>query len=481
MNSRMGHIVVLVAVFITATLLRLGLANYNREANDPHIQVIHYLLKHEALPEKPECSECFQPKFFYYATANMLKLLHLNQNHDADVQKIMVQIVNSLVGVTVLLIAWAFISNLSNVQDWIKMLGFALLAFNPQMIGINSQVTNDTFLIVFCVASVYCAYFVLKNENLVYFLLMVFFSFLAVITKTNGWVTVFAITLSLGVKVLFTSRFSGIRFFTIIYPFLVVGLAVSIPLSQYVRNYQRYGIPFLLNIESQPPPLLFAETYTPYAGILSIRDGFFTFKFKDLIENPITPLLDVVDKTSHRTSFWTRMYGSANSIHFENYPPSWRENSSQVSLMIYRGIFILALLPVFVTVVGIIGEIREIVRGFLRKDLEGLRNISFGLFLFLFAGYTFFCILYAFEYRTYTVVKAVFAYPAVLAFLNFFLKGSEIIFSNVKNTRWITGFIMWVSTLAFLQILDVVLLIVHLLPNRFGIYLIIESLIHMQN
>jgi len=481
LSSNKNRLLFFAIIFLVSVSLRLGLTIYNREANDPHIQVIRYILREGTLPEKLECSECFQPKFFHYATAKTLGIMRLDRNRDADAQKIVVQFINFIGGITMLFILWIFIDRLTDIPAWIKFLGFALLAFNPQMIGINSQVTNDTFLILFCTIAVYAAHLVLRDEGFVHFLITVIFSLLAVITKTNGWVVVIAITISFFCKVLFTSisksLFTKMLSFAFIYPLLVAGLAILSPLSQYVYNFQHYGSPFLLNIERQPRPLFFIKTNTPYAGILSIQDGFFTFKFIDLIKNPITDLLDKVDEDSHRTSLWTRLYGSANSIHFENYPPSWRAgNSTQASFIRYRGIFVLALLPTFVTLVGAATEIFKTVGSILTKNVSVLSNASYGLFAILFSGYIFFSAVYAFEYRVYNVMKAIFIYPGLLAFIVFFLKGTHLLSHYVKTKIMAMGFATWVLTLLFLYILDVASLIIHLLPNGSGINIIMESL-----
>jgi len=480
-NFEKKHVVFFAFIFLVSISLRLGLTIYNREANDPHIKVIRYILREKSLPEKTDCWECFQPKLFHYTTAKILGILRLDKNRDADSQKIAVQIINFISGVVILIVSWIFISSLTNIPAWIRILGFALLAFNPQMIGINSQVTNDTFLIMFSVIAVHEAYLFLRGGNLAHFLLVSFFSFLAVITKTNGWVVVISIALAFFCKVLFEprSRFSKMHLLTSIYPLLVAVLAVSSPLSQYINNYQHYGSPYLINIERQPRPLFFTETYTPYAGILSIQDGFFTFKFTDLLKKPITNLEDRVDKSTHRTSLWTRLYASANSVHFENYPPSWREtggSANQASFAVYRGIFILALLPTLIMLIGAAAEIYETFISIMTKNMERLCNASYGLFAVLFAGYIFFSILYAFEYRIYTVMKAVFIYPGLLAFVVFFLKGAHLIFHHAKIKKLAEGLIIWISILLFLYVFDVVPLIIHLLPNQSGFTVIMESI-----
>lgn len=478
MNSVKKYNIVIIIIFIISLGLRLGLALYNREANDPHMPVVRYIMRHDNLPEKMDCTECFQPKLFHYVTANVLTLLRLDTNQDSDAQKVVAQLINFLAGAFTLVVAWGFINSLSLLQAETKLLGFALLAFNPQLIGINSQVTNDTLLIMFSSLAIFCAYFTLVKEGPLSFLFTVMFSILAVMTKTNGWVAVIAIAIAFFVKWYVSSKdkYAKELFPAIAYPLLVVGIVALNPLSQYIQNYQRYSSPVTLNIDPLPHPMFFEESYIPYAGILSIQDGFLTFKFGNLLKEPVTYLLDEVSVESHRTSFWTRLYGSANSVHFENYPPSWRETGEDL-FWIYRGIFILALLPLTVMLVGAALEIRSLIRGFLTRDSQILLEVSYGLFALLFAGYIAFAMLYAFEYRIYPVMKAAFIYPGLLAFLIFFIKGLTEISSHWNVQRWqmrIAGIFM--TALVIFYILDVITLIVHLLPNRSGYYLIMERL-----
>jgi hypothetical protein len=175
------------------------------------------------------------------------------------------------------------------------------------------------------------------------------------------------------------------------------------------------------------------------------------------------------------------LYGSANSIHFENYPPSWRTAANQTSFAIYRGIFILALLPILVTLTGAAMEIYGTIKGVLTKDIVILGNVSYGLFAFLFVGYILFSALYALEYRIYVVMKAVFIYPGLLAFLVFFLKAVNIIFFYTKTRNWaVIGSTVWIIALLFLYVLDVTSLVFHLLPNQSGINIIMDSLMRIR-
>jgi len=253
--------------------------------------------------------------------------------------------------------------------------------------------------------------------------------------------------------------------YAILYLLAIPALAILNPLTQYRFNYGRYGSPVPIPWQRQAVPFFFEQTFVPFAGILSIQDGFLTFKFFDLIQNPVTDLQEEINASSHRTSLWTRLYGSAHSIHFENYPPTWRTPSQKI-LTISRLIYLLALVPTTLMLIGAVTEIQQTLKGILTRNPSILQGTFFGLITLVFVGHLIFIALYAFEYRTYTFMKAIFIYPGLLALPALFLRGFEVIASSPKLGRWSSVALgLSVPCLVFLYILDVAHLIFQLLPN----------------
>lgn len=255
-------------------------------------------------------------------------------------------------------------------------------------------------------------------------------------------------------------------FYSGAYLVLVTCLATLNPLSQYVYNYRQYGTPVVIPVDKKPRPSFFEETYLPYSGITSISDGFFTFKLNDLIEHPITDLEPKVERSTSRTSLWTYLYGSGNSVHFENYPPSWR-TQSKVALLANRAIFVLALLPVSFILAGFVLETGFAAKALFSRNQEALQDISFGLFVLLFAGYILFIALYAYHYRIYIFFKAIFVFPALLSFAVFFQKGHYRMTSFLKTKDWLIDFAVVVLVLFYA--VDVASLISDLGPNGSGL------------
>src|SRR5258706_622036 len=109
MQTNKTYTVILGFIFVVSLCLRLGLSLYNREANDPHMPVIRYIMKNNKLPEKMDCWECFQPKLFHYTVAKLLDIMRLNRRNDEEVQKIVAQLVNFLAGFVMMIVAGIFI------------------------------------------------------------------------------------------------------------------------------------------------------------------------------------------------------------------------------------------------------------------------------------------------------------------------------------------------------------------------------------
>ena len=215
-----------------------------------------------------------------------------------------------------------------------------------------------------------------------------------------------------------------------------------------------------MNIGTLPlPPLSGVSKYNDRGGILSIQDGFFTFKFINLLEHPRIEY-EQDNYPPNRTSFWTMLYGSANSASFSNYPPSWSTSGTQ-GFLLTQGIFILAILPVFLLLIGGLMESFVWLRGIFKRDFTILQNTSYGLFSLTFIGYIAFAILYALFYQTFLVLKAIFIFPALLTFPVLFLRTAEPVYAFFsKRIKWFVHILnVDMIALIILYIMDIVMLI----------------------
>ena len=429
--------------------------------------VIQLILKTNRLPEKADCWECYQPKLFHYTSAEFLRLTGL-ENTNMGAMILAVELVNTVAGLITLLVIGLFLQRLPGKNGLLKVLAFGLLALNPSLIGINSQATNDTFAILFSTLALYTTYAFLQKKKPVTFLLILLFAVLGISSKTNVWITAIAIFLALLIQG-WTEKQSRARSVRIACLFGLATMLLSIlnPLNQYITNVREYGSPILLNIERQPLPHFFKQTTAYRPGILSIQDGIFTFKFIDLLRHPRIEGGDVYPP--NRTSLWTQIYGHAYSVHFDNWPESWSTSGEQ-GFALSRSIYVLALLPTLLLLIGAAMEIFLAMKSLIKRDPQLAEATHFGLTALTFTGFMLFIILYTMEYRDFSVMKAIFLYPAMLTFPLLFVRAGEMFRAFLtKRAGWVrAGFGIWMVALFILYSADIVTMIALLYSRRFG-------------
>jgi hypothetical protein len=439
--------------------LRIGLVSVNREANDPHDEVIQYIIEKGTLPDKDECWECFQPKLFHYTAAQILRLPCLTNNRTADSLALQVEIINLVAGILALLVIGLFIARLTIQSEMIKLLTFGLIALNPKFIGINAQYTNDTFAILFSTLALFFAMSYLQKEENRDFVLMLLFVSMGISTKTNVWVIVIAIFMAFLVKA-WTQKGRFLRSFSTGFLFIIITLAIAFlnPLNQYIHNIRYHDTPMLLNIEKKEFPHYFAETEVGLPGVLSIYDGFFTFKFADLLDRP---LIDTGEEyTPVRTSLWTMLYARTHSIHFNNYPSTWAADGEK-NFNLSRTIYLMALFPTMLILFGYFLEVFALLKGFFTRNQEFTGLMYNGLGAITFTGYLGFIVLYALTYRDFSVMKPVFLYPGIIFFALFFARALEFIKTYLGDRlQWLSiVFTVWMVILFGLYSADIVTMI----------------------
>lgn len=453
-----------IAIFILALLLRMGLTLVNREAIDDHMEVVRLILSTQQLPSLADCRECFHPKLFYASAAALLGLLGI---HDNNAQMVLVQLVNFLAGAITLVFAWKLIEEFPSRNDIVKLITFALLALNPKLIAVNSQATNDSFVILFCTAALFFAWRFLQRPGRMLFGTVVLFLLLAVSTKTTGWIAFAAIFLAFLLAAWAKKeQRKTFLFYVSFMTVCVLALTTFDPLSQFISNFQTYGSPITNTRPAMPMPDFFKQTtsYKGYyfrPGIVSIQDGFLTFKITDLLQYPLvgTEKNDVASYPPQRTSFWTLLYADSQSLHFQNWPRSWETSGTQ-GFDLSRGIFILGLLPVFIFIVGFFLETFIFLRGLFSHDLHSAYH---GLWLAAASGCILFLLLFALLFRDFSFIKFVYILPGLPAFAWLFLRGAEGIYGYLSRSRWaVLLFNSAIVALLTLYVLDVTSLIIQL-------------------
>jgi len=446
-------------ILILAIALRIELVSVNREANDDHYEVVSLILKNGALPEKNNCWECFQPKLFHYTTAQVLQIIQSDTAYREEDIILVGEWLNVISGILTLLVLKEFINHLPEKSETLKLLAFGLLALNPKLIGINAQATNDSFAILFSTLALYTMLLFLQKQKVSTFLWMLLFCLLGISSKTNVWITAMAIPVVLLIKGWLQTK-QGTKCLLLGILFLAATAVLSIlnPLNQYVFNYQEYGSPVLMNIGRQPFPHFAEKTEVKRPGILSIADGYFTFKFYDLLKYPL--IENGNEYHANRTSLWTQLYGRGHSVHFDNWPPSWSTQDDR-NYTLTRAIFILALLPTVLFLFGAAAEGAILLKSIIKRTQDLAATLAYGLPVVTFLGYIGFMVLYSLLYRDFAVMKAIFIFPALICYHVFFLRAAEKLISCILHRfPWIQRVLIgWIVCLLVLYTIDILTMI----------------------
>lgn len=452
-------------LFVLSLILRLGLAVVNREANDDHVEVVRRIMATHRLPIMFECRECFHPKLFYVTSAVLLQGFGSN---DVNTQIVFIQLLNFIAGILTLAVIYKVIQEYPSENGPFKLVAFALVALNPKIIAINSQASNDTCAILFSTLAIYFAYLYLKSQGRKHFSLLVFFILLAVATKVTGWIAFTAIFLSFLVA-LWVQRDQIGRKVADLSLLLVVVLTLTTlnPLSQFITNTRKFGSPIVSSVKRLPLPGILQTTahYEDHLfrpGIVSIQDGFFTFKLTDILIYPLTTN-EEYGYPPQRTSFWTMLYADAHSLHFQNWPPSWQTKGNE-EFNVSRGIFLLAFLPTLIFIIGFLVELFTFLEALLTRDRPKVRSLSNALFLLTSGGYIAFLILATLLYRDFAFIKLAYILPGLLVFTWIFLRGAEWLVCRLHWCQWL--FVGWTTALSAFYIADVFSMIVQLFSTN---------------
>lgn len=446
------------AVFVFSFVLRLGLAYVNREAFDDHVGVISLILQTNKLPQTEDCWECFQPKFFYFVAATAIRVAHVNPAHIHSII-IATQLMNVAAGEVLLVIVYLLMQQMQFADKKAGLVVFALLAFNPSLIAANGMASNDSFAILLSSGAIYSCWKFLRDGKLGFLIASSLFASLGIATKTNVWGTAFAIFLVLLIKAVNEKRFFSVLIAGIFLTGVVVTTLLN-PLSQYLNNIKNYGTPVTLNVVKEPFPSFFEKTYVRRPGILSIQDGLFTFKFIELLEFPRLTF-GATGYPAHRTSLWTDVFASANSVHFYNSPDSWH---TKPDFGVSRSIFVLALLPTALLLFGAVSDWIHLLKGVFRNSKVLSFNQSYGLFGIVFIGYAVVIAVLALQYRDFSTMKAVYIYPAILSFVVLSLETTSALYNFLSKRIQLIS-ILFDGAILFLLIMyavDISQMIVHL-------------------
>ncbi len=466
-------------LFLTGVTLRVILSLLNGDANDDHISVIRALAFEDHQSASRDHWESFQPKLYHSTVAAILQIANFLEPMISSIPAIHVRVGNLLACAAGIVTLWIVLKWLQQVDISRKsrLLTFSILALNPKLIAINSQTTNDSFVIMFGTIAIYFGYMFFRFRFPVHFVYLLAASILAGLSKGNGIVVfliaicVFAVGILRPALAAGWERVALIRWAVV---FVTVYLGSLALFGPYLNQYRSTESPFTINIKAAPPPGFLKKTEAYRPGIRSIVDGFLTFRLVDLLREPrniYTPLArETVELPydeskqfypDHQTSLWSQLYARFHSVHFDYWPFSWRLDSSAVVGLI-RVALLLGLLPSVLLVTGLASEALLSMRWVCGRSTRpyGLSNL---LLVICAYGFLAFVVAYAFRYRDYGVLKVIFIFPGLLGFAWCFSRSYDRLRRDLGKfgkavASWVDIVIM---ALLATYVVDIVILIGH--------------------
>ena len=450
-----------IATFLIASFLRIYLAVVNRDANDNHFKVIRIIANEKRIPgkEELECLQCYHPKLYHYTAAKMINLFSVSSTDMTNRQKIISQLLNALAGIITLFAIHFFLKKFA-FTDMTRLATFSLIALNPALIGINSQATNDSFVILFSTLSLFFLYSFLKNSRLKNLAFLILSVILASLSKGSGLLIFFGILIVFFLRIISAYKNTIVlkKYLFSAFIFLAVCFPAIAFIGPYAQYYKDYGTPFVLNKPVSPFPQLFTKTYDGNkTGVTSIADSYFTFRFFDLLKNPyLNRETDPAKYSANRTSVWTQLYARTVFIQFEGTPKKWVVKPTNPVFDLGKVIFVVALVPLMIFLYGIFIATQQTIRSLWQKKLSYFSSENEWVFVLFHWMFFAFIIKFTLDFRDFVSMKPIYLFPAILAFTYIFSLGFTNAYERIKKSTFLRyGLHGGIVILLFLYILDI--------------------------
>lgn len=438
-------------ILFASGLLRLVLAFVNDEANDAHFQVVRLLLEHMRSLTVPDCTECFQPKLFYLICVALIRMLSISTHF---FQYRFTELLCASAGIATLAVL-ARLSRREREPAALAVMAFAVFAFNADLLAINGQATNDSFVILFSTLAIWHFAKFFRSESRESWLIAVLFATCAGATKSTSWVVAVAALLTLifralspGVTRERTGRFA-------VYGALLIAAVIASALVSVANfeNSDRYAS------QGRGQPLYWStRVVVGRAGVVSVLESFLTFRIVDLVEHPKITNSDAPNQR-HRMSLWSQLYGRLHFAQFSDWPQHWQTDNPRV-FRLGQLLMILGLVPSGLLLVGIGVNLRD---AWLRPEADRI------FFLLVVGGYLAFSVAFSYTWRGFEAMKALYLFPGVLAFFKVFMDGLRDALEQMRRYPKIrAALVANLAALVAAYIVDIGFVIHHLATRNWG-------------
>jgi hypothetical protein len=349
---------IIITISILAIFLQFIGSYYNKRANDNHTEVTELIVKNlpnKIAPSSSACGQCYHPRLFHMVSA----LPCIIQGYcSSDQIRISGQMSNAFFA-SIQIILFAFLIYSFKFTPLMTFIIFSLIALNPRLFVISTQATNDTLAITTGLFTSFFLWKTIKDKKILDVMCLFLSLGMLLASKGNSLPVVAGTGCSLLLSLFIAKKRSDKIFFLknicllILLSILLLNFSPSTftPYNRYFSNMvnnQKLGAVYN---QSKTTPFWFDREYRDRPGVISIIDSYFTFRFIDILTNPLITNGELA-VPFHRTSLWSQLFGRYHFIYFDQWP---YQRIDKETKLIGR---ITLLLGAVYTIITILGGIR---------------------------------------------------------------------------------------------------------------------------
>lgn len=450
--------------FISVCLMVILAFANNGSANDDHFTVMEIISQFGILPESEQCWQCYHPKLYHFLCAQIWNLFSI----DSQTWKyISAQLVNTVFGIGTFIILRRYLLGLK-FNEWVKVIAFALVAFNPHMVTLFSQATNDGIIIFFGTLGMYSVLKLFKKPSLKHSILVILALVFGAMSKLNFGVYFIGTVITFVVLAIVNKNYSfSLRkgYLGTLVVAIVLTFGAAFFFNGYYSNIKNHGKAFTYNTPLYELPHLYHDGMVYYPGINNILSGYFTFHYFDLIKNPRVLVDEGQPNLKHLTSHFSQIYGRTHYLYFENWPIEWR-TSSPVMVKVGSVVLALAVLPSLVLLMGLGLMFYNMFQDLFRKRWKTLGEDDTWVILLFVTGYLLFSVCFSLFGRMHVFMKDIYLLPGVLCMLPVLCVGHTLFFKLIKNKALIKAYYIFMVGFMLLYLIPIVDVTIRLIHNR---------------
>lgn len=421
-----------------SSALILSLASKNcGAANDDHLELIELIYTGTPSLKSDACWQCYHPKLYHSLVAYGWKYLNI-LNKRKQIQ--LAQLINACCGILTIAFCLLFISQL-NIPGSVQILSFALIAFNPKLIGIFSQPTNDAMVICFGTLLLFYFQKLMTRPDYLSFVKLILIAALAIHVKYNALIIILGILIAAAIKMIYLRNIQRKQSIYMLTAFIIFLLSLFISANyfgEYKNRFQSTDLKEIYNSPVFPTPKLFEKQELGRPGIRSIAEGYFSFKITSLIKHPQIKN-DRFVFIDHRTSLWSQLYGRTHFLYFDYWPYCWQNDGSNM-LAAGRVSLALGLIPSFIFIISLLfnGLIR--IKNITQLNFSFIKNDPYWYFDIFIFGFISFIILFSLKGQDFSYMKIIYLFPGILATIPALVQGLYYVerkLSKIKQIKFL--------------------------------------------